>query len=138
PLSARVKRGAFVALEVLTMHLAVPIAVVVASVTGLDRAFWKDKAKRRLALLAAVFGCQIAYATYVGGDAWEWMLYANRYTCVGMPALIVLVAVMLERAIAPGTDVKRVATRFGAALIVIGAVLVAVNLYAKWNPEHGI
>ena len=27
--------------------------------------------------------------TYVGGDAWEWMLYANRYMCVGMPALIV-------------------------------------------------
>src|SRR5690606_10456392 len=89
PLVARVKRGAFVALEVLAVHLAVPISVVVASVLGVRRDFWKDRTSRRLALLGAVCAAQIAYATYVGGDAWEWMLYANRYTCVGVPALVV-------------------------------------------------
>ena len=48
-------------------------------------------------LLGTLFAAQIGYATYVGGDAWEWMLYANRYMCIGMPALVVLVAVVLSQ-----------------------------------------
>jgi peptidoglycan/LPS O-acetylase OafA/YrhL len=139
PLSARVKRGAFVALEVLTMHLAVPASVVLASVLGPKKDFWKDKATRRLVLLGVLFTAQVGYATYVGGDAWEWMLYANRYMCVGMPALIVLVTVLLDRLVRAGAARRaEVARRFSWALVASGLVLLALNLYAKKFPEPGI
>jgi peptidoglycan/LPS O-acetylase OafA/YrhL len=144
--SERVKRGAFVALEVLTMYLAVPLAVI-AGALKLDRfersvkgvlAFWADKTNRRCLLLASLFAAQVAYATYVGGDAWEWMMYANRYTTAGMPALIVLVAVLAERVIASKADHATVAKRFAYGLVVCGGVLVAINLYARVRPEGGI
>lgn len=143
PMSARVKRGAFVALEVLALHLAVPIATVLASITGLDKQFWKDKATRRMVLLGAIFSAQIAYATYVGGDAWEWMLYANRYMCAGMPALVILVAVVLERTISRsgvGADALRAsfARRLGVGIAAAGLLLVLLNVYAKVRPETGI
>jgi peptidoglycan/LPS O-acetylase OafA/YrhL len=146
----RIKRGAFVGLEVLALHLVVPIAVVVASVLGAKlqkgwaRALWEDRTKRRLVLLGALFVAQIGYATFVGGDAWEWMLYANRYMCVGMPALIVLTTVLLHRAIqADGhlpADEQRTlfAKRFSLGLVAGGLVLVALNLYARKFPEQGI
>ncbi|HVJ94436.1 MAG TPA: acyltransferase [Labilithrix sp.] len=142
---ARIKRGAFVALEVLSLHLAVPIAVVAASVPFVrptlarTKELWADRTSRRLVLLGAIFAAQVAYATYVGGDAWEWMLYANRYMCVGMPALIVLVAVLLRRAIAGDDDARaRFAKRFAYGLVASGLVLVALNLLAKRFPEEGI
>lgn len=142
---ARIKRGAFVALEVLALHLAAPIAVVVAALPRVSpTAAWvketlRDRASRRLVLLGAIFAAQVGYATYVGGDAWEWMLYANRYTSVGMPALIVLAAVMLDRVIA-GDEAARAtfARRLAHALAASGAVLLALELYAKLFPEQGI
>lgn len=135
--SARVKRGLFVALEVLSLHLAVPIAIVFASVTGLRKDFYKDRTLRRMVLLGTLFVAQIGYATYVGGDAWEWMLYANRYMCIGMPALIVLVAVVLSRLV-ESIDNAFFVKRLSLGLILCGLVLVAENLYAKKFPEPGI
>lgn len=142
---ARIKRGAFVALEVVALHLAVPVSIVVASLPGVKangawlKSVWNDRDARRLVLLGTIFTAQIGYATYVGGDAWEWMLYANRYMCVGMPALIVLVAVLVQRAIASTTDERAVfAKRFSYGLVASGIVLVALNLFAKKFPEQGI
>ena len=145
---ARIKRGAFVAFEVLALHLAVPISIVLASLPGVTpsiawaKEVWSDRASRRLVLFGAIFSAQVGYATYVGGDAWEWMLYANRYMCVGMPALIVLVAVLAERAIAfrAGDDAARAVfvSRLSYALTACGLVLVALNLFAKMFPEEGI
>src|SRR5207302_7582016 len=48
-------------------------------------------------LLAAVFMSACAYSVYVGGDAWEWMLYSNRYITPAVPALLVLAALGIER-----------------------------------------
>jgi peptidoglycan/LPS O-acetylase OafA/YrhL len=138
----RVKRGAFVALEVLSLHLALPISIVFASVTGLRKDFYKDRQVRRLALLGTLFVAQIGYATYVGGDAWEWMLYANRYMCIGMPALILLVAVVLSRLVEslPGHEARTTffVKRLTFGMVLCGFVLVALNLYAKKFPEPGI
>jgi len=137
---ARVKRGAFVALEVLAMHLAVPISVVLASVVGVRKDFYEDKTLRRQVLLGTLFVAQIGYATYVGGDAWEWMLYANRYMCAGMPALIVLVAVVLQQVVARADSQasEGYAKRLGLSLLGMGLLLVALNLFAKKFPEPGI
>lgn len=141
----RVKRGAFVALEVLSLHLAVPISIVLASLpplVGLKKDFYRDRQTRRLVLLGALFVAQIGYATYVGGDAWEWMLYANRYMCIGMPALIVLVAVVLARVLEKATGDEASSApfvrRLSLAMIVSGVLLVSLNLYAKKFPEQGI
>jgi peptidoglycan/LPS O-acetylase OafA/YrhL len=137
---ARIKRGAFVALEVVTLHLAVPVSIVFASITGLRKDFYKDVQTRRLALLGTLFVAQIGYATYVGGDAWEWMLYANRYMCIGMPALIVLVAVVLARLV-EGASAERSAwfvKRLSLGLLICGGALIALNLFAKKFPEEGV
>ena len=137
---ARIKRGAFVALEVVTLHLAVPVSIVFASVTGLRKDFYKDQTTRRLVLLGTLFVAQIGYATYVGGDAWEWMLYANRYMCIGMPALIVLVAVVLSRLVTEVSADKSAffVRRLSLGLLICGAALVALNLFAKKFPEEGV
>jgi peptidoglycan/LPS O-acetylase OafA/YrhL len=142
---ARFKRGAFVALEVLALHLPVPVSVVVASVRWIRptlaavKEIWSERTTRRLVLLGTIFVAQVGYAVYVGGDAWEWMLYANRYMCVGMPALIVLVAALLQRTFVETDDQRAVfARRFAWALALSGAVLVALQLYARKFPEQGI
>ena len=143
--AARIKRGLFVALEVLALHLAVPLALVLASIPGVKPSLawvketWKDRTSRRIILLATLFTAQIGYATYVGGDAWEWMLYANRYMCVGMPALIVLTTVVLQRIMTASVEQRAdFARKVSFGLIGCGVVLVALNLYAKKFPEQGI
>jgi peptidoglycan/LPS O-acetylase OafA/YrhL len=143
PFGERIKRGAFVALDVMAMHLAVPLAIIVARITGLDmakiRAFYKDQGLRRKVLLAALFFAQIGYATYVGGDAWEWMLYANRYMCIGMPALILLTcAIVAEVVTFTRAERDGYVKRFSTWLVLLGGLVLALNLYAKVRPEHGI
>lgn len=147
---ARIKRGAFVALEVLALHLAVPLATVLGSVAATSswrdvprslsalRRLWENRGQRRLVLLGTIFVAQVGYATYVGGDAWEWMLYANRYMCVGMPALIVLTSALLSRAVQRDADRAAFARVFALSLVGCGATLVGLNLYAKVFPEQGI
>ncbi len=143
----RIRRGAFVAVEVLALHLAVPLSLAFASATGLRRGFYKDRQIRRLVLLGTLFVAQIGYATYVGGDAWEWMLYANRYMCIGMPALVVLVFSLLARTISRIAEEKEraedaasafFARRVSAAMLACGALLICLNGYAKVFPEQGI
>jgi peptidoglycan/LPS O-acetylase OafA/YrhL len=139
--SARLKRGAFVGLEVLALHLAVPLAIVGASIEKIPIfAALRDRTTRRFVLLGGLFTAQIGYATFVGGDAWEWMLYANRYMCVGMPALIILVALLLARLVDANAAPIRGAwvSHASHGLVVSGVVLVALNIIAKKFPETGI
>ena len=143
-LKDRLPRGVFVALQVLTMHLALPIAIVAGSLKGKPAVatlvnVWKDRQDRRLVLLGAIFTMQIVYATFVGGDAWEWMLYANRYMSVGMPALVIIVAVMLQRIVA-NNDERRAefARNASYALVACGGLLVLLMVAARLHPEQGI
>lgn len=45
---------------------------------------------RIIILLFLVFGAQVAYSVYVGGDAWEHIGGSNRYISLGMPAFFIL------------------------------------------------
>jgi peptidoglycan/LPS O-acetylase OafA/YrhL len=138
---SRLKRGAFVGLQVVALHLAVPIAIASASIGKIPAlAALRDRTSRRLVLLGALFAAQVGYATFVGGDAWEWMLYANRYMCVGMPALIILVALLLARLVdANSAPIREAwARRASYGLVVSGVVLVVLNVVAKKLPESGI
>lgn len=144
-LPTRVKRGLFVTLQVLGFHLGVPLALLgaglVSRMVRLRERLWESD-NRRVLLLLAFASVQLAYAVYVGGDAWEWMLYANRYTSAAMPAIIVVVTVIAARIVAKVTEepelAKRVTTRFAAALVVCGGVLVLLCAFAKLRPEEGI
>lgn len=51
---------------------------------------------RYVGLLSLVFGGQLAYSVYVGGDAWEWWGGANRYISVAMPLFFVLFCSAVE------------------------------------------
>ncbi len=142
--SAKLKRGVFVALQVLSMHLAVPLSIV-GAVLGVRfepralLALLKKEPKARIKLLlCTIFGMQVAYAVYVGGDAWEWMLYANRYMSVGMPALIVLVMALVEAMIEMPEAERAAATRrFSLSLVGWGGLLVVLQVYGKVRPETG-
>jgi arabinofuranosyltransferase len=61
----------------------------------------RGRAARELALLGVLFAAQCGYSIFVGGDAWEWMGYANRYVALAIPILSVLtaagLAAMLDR-----------------------------------------
>jgi hypothetical protein len=48
------------------------------------------------ALLVALVGVGMAYSVYVGGDAWEWAHFANRYVSTVLPLLLVLALLGVE------------------------------------------
>jgi hypothetical protein len=143
-LGARLKRGVFVAVRVLAFHLAVPLSVLCAGLAAWPRGseWWKLRENRRLALLLTVSGVQVAYAVYVGGDAWEWMLYSNRYVTVAMPAFIVLLtavaAKMAEVVREDAAARRRASGAFLLTLAACGVVLIALNGYAHVAAETGI
>jgi hypothetical protein len=50
----------------------------------------------KVVLLLAVFGGQIAYSIWVGGDAWEDYGGANRFVAVAMPLFMILLASAIQ------------------------------------------
>jgi hypothetical protein len=139
-LTARIKRGVFVTLQVLCFHLAIPLASILGALkAGMLSLRIKEQAERRVALLFAFLMLQFSYAIYVGGDAWEWMLYANRYMSAAMPAFLLLVCVLFARVVeATSQEKKRAVTGFAIALMLCGLTLLALNGFAKVAPEVGI
>lgn len=90
--SERANRGLGVLLDLFTFHLW-PILLLVAV------GFWKRAVLRRSPksiLLLGVFPGQCVYSVYVGGDAWEWMHFSNRYIAIAVPALFVVVSTFLS------------------------------------------
>ena len=75
-------------------HSLAPILVPIAMAVHQKRLSRHDAG---IVLLLAIFAGQAAYSIYVGGDAWEWMNYANRYLTVALPALILAGAALWER-----------------------------------------
>lgn len=98
-------------------------------------ALWRSFGRARL-LPVWLFLAQSAYSIYVGGDAWEWGVSANRYVCVVIPLFFVMAAVGLDdawRGLAAGWRARglpalpRFAPRAGAAALV-AACLVTFNV----------
>lgn len=115
-----------------------PIAVILA--LSLAVIWRKDRrwlARPELFVLPAVFLAQVSYSIYVGGDAWEWMGYANRYVTVGVSALLVFTIVVLARAaqlLGPRPAVRRAAV---ALLLAIGLVM-NLSPLSKWVRGNAI
>jgi arabinofuranosyltransferase len=144
PVLARLKRGLFVALRVCGYHLGVPISIMLASLVSNprpqgDRAGWAsafqdDDFFRRRVLIGVLLSVQASYAVYVGGDAWEWMLYANRYTSAALPAFIALVPALFESV----ASVEKLGRRLGVFLVLAGVVTLGVDVFARLYPEFGV
>lgn len=111
PLGERVGEGLFAFDHILLAHLGV---IVLAGAFALV-----DAGRGPRLLMAALVVGQSAYSVWVGGDAWEIFLFANRYLTVAIVPLAALAAVGLRRASASG--------RACATFCLLVAALVAVR-----------
>ena len=57
------------------------------------------KRQSTLTIMLTLFVAQIAYSTYVGGDAWDWWGGANRYISIATAPFFILLAASLEAAL---------------------------------------
>jgi hypothetical protein len=92
---ARMARG-LPALVVVAIRSWLCSFVVIAALAAAPAA---ERRRRELTLLAGLFAAQCAYSVFVGGDAWEWMGYANRYVAIALPLLGVLTAIGIAAAV---------------------------------------
>ncbi len=89
PLSIRIKRGFYVFFKfVWNFNVVLFLLPFLYLLFRRDRAVW---------YLFLVFGVQVAYSIYVGGDAWENRGGANRFFAIVMPVFMVLFALTLEK-----------------------------------------
>ena len=125
-LSARVGRGAWMLVRLVAIQLW-PL-LLLAALNGRRLLRWP------FAPLTGLVAAQLAYSVYVGGDAWEWMDYANRYVSAALPALIVLSAVGAYRLRARPDPALRTLVLGGLAAGVVLAVLASSSL---WRADAG-
>jgi len=107
----------------LVLVVAAQLAVMgLAALAGLllDR----DSRPRAAWLLAGVGAAQALYSVSVGGDAWEWMLIANRYLTVTTIPMVVLAARGIG---ALAADPHR---RLATFCLTVAALVVAVRFLA--------
>jgi hypothetical protein len=85
-LDTRLARGSAGLGELILAELAIVLVLAVIGLTA------PRTPRPRAVLLAALFGMAAAYSVFVGGDAWEYLQYANRYLTPLVPLLFVLAA----------------------------------------------
>jgi arabinofuranosyltransferase len=120
PLAVRLLRGGSTLLDTLRAYgpllLVVAVGVVpplaalrrsAAARAGAAQRRWGE----RLALPALLFVLACAYSVYVGGDAWEGEVSANRFVAFAMPLVFVLANGLLNRALAACVALARAARR---------------------------
>lgn len=86
----RLHRGLVAFFELELAHLWGPTITVVAVFVS------RRRIGHQLGLLLALVATACVYSIYVGGDAWEWMLYTNRYVAPVVPLLFVLAAICVD------------------------------------------
>jgi hypothetical protein len=95
----------------------------------------------RLRFLIMLAVTPVAYSVWVGGDAWEWLPYANRYVAVGLPVWIAAAAAVLARARAAPRDRLAHGVRTFAAVGMVASLAVAAalvfNVGGPWSPWAG-
>jgi len=96
PLLDRITRGATVMAELVAYHLWPVLLLLLGGVSVRARRLGRPK----VLLLLGLFLAQVAYSIAVGGDAWEGTGFSNRYVTVALPALLVVVAGLLDSSVA--------------------------------------
>ena len=92
PLADRLARGLTAMTALATVELLAPLVLAVVGFCSL-----RGRPRAEVGMLAAVVAACAAYAVYVGGDAWEWMRYADRYVAPALPLLFVLVGIGVDQ-----------------------------------------
>ena len=122
PLDVRIERGGRAMIALLFKQGAF---VLVAAGLAAVVAFWKDTRVRNAILIPALLVAALfAYSVYVGGDAWENLKFANRYTSTVLPLLFVLAAIGIDSV---------VRTRKVLPAAVLGSGLVLTPLVAQYD-----
>jgi hypothetical protein len=132
PLFQRLERGTFMLASVMVRHLFPAVVLALAAVT-LPRG---RRISRRLWLLVAIVGCNIAYSVYVGGDVWERYGFSNRYVVLAEPLLGVLAATGASALLRATNDDRAGLVRYTRLAIgIAGVSLIALGIGA-WTTER--
>jgi hypothetical protein len=115
PVLARIERGAYGVLYLVVTTVAV--ALVCAAVAA-----WRRRREHGVVLLVILAGASTTYSVWVGGDAWEWMRYANRY----LTPAVVLTSCLAAIGTWDLAERLRRRPRAGVALCGVAGVLVVV------------
>ena len=102
----------------------------------LGMALFKELRTRESLTLLLLFGAQVGYSVWVGGDYAEDLVdSANRFIAQGMPALLILFALSMDRLLRPLALWERARVRTGIALAIgLGALLiVSGEPWATWT-----
>jgi hypothetical protein len=92
PVTARILRGLSVYFSWFSSFF-IPVLIIFVAGVALRL---KKLLNPSFLLLLAPFCMMSAYSVYVGGDAWEWMPYANRYITLTLPLLFVPAMIVLK------------------------------------------
>lgn len=116
-LGTRLDRGLGGLVTIGQLELFAPLAIAAAFLV-----FRRRTAPAGAWLLGGLFAGQCAYSAYVGGDAWEAIEIANRFVAVGVPSLLVLTAVAVDR-FAGGAAEERLGPLLAAAAAIVLVVV---------------
>ena len=137
-LSERLERGSETLFALVSTTLWGPVCLVLALV-----AVRRSSLDRGTRLLVAIVAAAMAYSVSVGGDAWEWAGFANRYVSVALPALFVLAALGIEASLdaarrMPGLRSARV--RIGVGTLAGLLLIASANLRTcdEWVVDGGL
>ncbi len=121
PLVTRVKRGLYVLLALIKQMnwvlCLIPFTLLL---------FRRD---RTILLMFAIFGGQIAYSVYVGGDAWEHKGGSNRYIALAIPLFFTLFVYAVDQifqALAAKNELAHRCIGWAANLAVVAFVLASM------------
>lgn len=93
PTLMRLQRGVLVSVKLIPL-IALTLLALRADGRSLTRQLVRPE---RLQLVLLVFGGLVAYSVYVGGDAWEWAGFANRFVAPGLGLAVAVVSVSIVR-----------------------------------------
>jgi len=122
----RIDRGIIVLAELFAYHLWPVLVLLLVGLWANPQIRWNPK----VILLLGLFFGQSVYSVYVGGDAWEWMNFSNRYVCIALPALFVVFSTIVCNA-----DVSQI-KKLSLAVPFLGVGLfIQSYYYVKIKPE---
>jgi len=143
PVLQRMARGGIVTLTSFGRFAGTVIAVAVSVniLQFLASKMLKDKLKRNtsnslniLVLFTSLAIGQLAYSIYVGGDAWEWEIYFNRYLVICVPVFM-LIASQTIFSLLPNSNWMHKGIISAYCCIVITITVIAVNINSR-NENH--
>jgi len=118
PLRARLGRGTVAVLRTGATEL---LLLLVLGALGVAR----KPRQRRLWMLVAIVGGQVASTLLVGGDAWESWGQPDRFLSIAIPVLTVAAAIGAESLGGEGRDMSRASSVFALALLLRAIAIAA-------------